>query len=65
MRFKHLIFMNHIKLYREESAAQGLVDAYKQAESGSTWLATNDNPAKDITGVVTKAYDLLYVHAME
>ncbi|KAM3963420.1 LOW QUALITY PROTEIN: 15-hydroxyprostaglandin dehydrogenase [NAD(+)]-like [Aphomia sociella] len=42
-----------------ESAARGLVDAYKKGESGSTWLVMEDKPVKDITENVKKAYDIL------
>lgn len=44
---------------RMESAAQGIVDAYKRGESGSTWLANADKPVKEITQNVQKAYSIL------
>ncbi|KAJ0180352.1 hypothetical protein K1T71_003756 [Dendrolimus kikuchii] len=43
----------------KENAAQGLVDAFKVGESGSTWLSTTNRPVKDITTTVKKAYELL------
>ncbi|XP_063359940.1 15-hydroxyprostaglandin dehydrogenase [NAD(+)]-like [Cydia amplana] len=51
-------------IFRMESAAKGIVEACKRGESGSTWLATRDEPVKDITEDVRKAYDILAVHAM-
>ncbi|XP_026317166.1 15-hydroxyprostaglandin dehydrogenase [NAD(+)]-like [Hyposmocoma kahamanoa] len=42
-----------------ESAARGVIDAYKQGESGSTWLLNADKPAADITHAVTKAYQIM------
>ncbi|XP_047988194.1 15-hydroxyprostaglandin dehydrogenase [NAD(+)]-like isoform X2 [Leguminivora glycinivorella] len=42
-----------------ESAAAGLVAAYKRGASGSTWLATRDLPVKDITDNVVRAYQIL------
>ncbi|KOB64820.1 putative alcohol dehydrogenase, partial [Operophtera brumata] len=42
-----------------ESAAQGVVDAFKLAESGSTWLSTSNRPVRDITATVQKAYGIL------
>lgn len=45
-----------------DSAARGVIDAYKLGESGSTWLATNDRPVIDISPTVKKAYDLLSEH---
>ncbi|XP_061712002.1 15-hydroxyprostaglandin dehydrogenase [NAD(+)]-like isoform X1 [Cydia pomonella] len=53
-----------MRLQKMESAAKGIVEAYKRGESGSTWLATRDEPVKDITGDIRKAYDILAVHAM-
>ncbi|XP_047988191.1 15-hydroxyprostaglandin dehydrogenase [NAD(+)]-like [Leguminivora glycinivorella] len=49
------------KLYyqKAESAAAGVVSAYKQAVSGSTWLATRDLPVRDITDNVNRAYQIL------
>ncbi|XP_072943559.1 uncharacterized protein [Epargyreus clarus] len=52
------------KLQSPESAARGVIDAYKQGESGSSWLATHDEPVKDITTTVKKAYDLLSAHVL-
>ncbi|CAH2234368.1 jg5358 [Pararge aegeria aegeria] len=42
-----------------ESAAQGVVDALKRGESGSTWLAINDKPVRDVTDVIKKGYGVL------
>ncbi|XP_063531710.1 odorant receptor 46a-like isoform X1 [Cydia strobilella] len=47
---------------RMESAAQGVIDAYKKGSSGSTWIATRDLPAKDITDNVNRAYEILGEH---
>ncbi|KAL0841855.1 hypothetical protein ABMA28_014094 [Loxostege sticticalis] len=44
---------------RPESAARCLVDTYKQASSGSTWLATSERPAEDISADVKKAYEIM------
>ncbi|KOB67737.1 putative alcohol dehydrogenase [Operophtera brumata] len=32
--------------------AQGMVDVFKLAETGSTWIVINDRPAKDITATI-------------
>ncbi|XP_063620861.1 15-hydroxyprostaglandin dehydrogenase [NAD(+)]-like [Cydia splendana] len=53
-----------LRLQKMESAAKGIIEAYKRGESGSTWLATRDEPVKDITEDIRKAYDILAVHAM-
>lgn len=47
-----------------ESAAKGVIDAYKLGKSGSTWLATRDEEPKDITGDIKKSFDILTVHAV-
>lgn len=47
-------------LYRPEAAAAGVIEVLKKGESASTWLVTDSKPAKDITGDVQKAYDILY-----
>ncbi|XP_047988190.1 15-hydroxyprostaglandin dehydrogenase [NAD(+)]-like [Leguminivora glycinivorella] len=52
-----------MKLQKMESAAKGIIEAYKHGVSGSTWLATRDEPVKDITADIRKAYDILAVHA--
>lgn len=41
------------------SAAKGLVEAFKEGKSGSTWLITNDKPAEDISGDIQKAYGIM------
>ncbi|KOB67739.1 putative alcohol dehydrogenase, partial [Operophtera brumata] len=48
--------------YRVESAAQGMVDVFKLAETGSTWIVVNDRPAKDITTTIKEAYELMSIH---
>nr|XP_026494851.1 15-hydroxyprostaglandin dehydrogenase [NAD(+)]-like [Vanessa tameamea] len=42
-----------------EAAAIGLVEAYKNGESGSAWLVKNSKPAIDITSKINTAYDTL------
>ncbi|XP_063620120.1 15-hydroxyprostaglandin dehydrogenase [NAD(+)]-like [Cydia splendana] len=42
-----------------ESAAAGLLSAYKLGANGSTWLATRDLPVRDITDNVVRAYQIL------
>ncbi|XP_061711996.1 15-hydroxyprostaglandin dehydrogenase [NAD(+)]-like [Cydia pomonella] len=51
--------INEFPLQRVESAAQGVIDAYKKGCSGSTWIATRDLPAMDITDNINRAYDIL------
>ncbi|CAG5012038.1 unnamed protein product [Parnassius apollo] len=41
------------------SAAQGLLTAYRNGISGSTWLVTSNRPAEEITENVKKAYETL------
>ncbi|XP_073944308.1 15-hydroxyprostaglandin dehydrogenase [NAD(+)]-like [Choristoneura fumiferana] len=47
---------------RMESAAKGVIDAYKKGASGSTWVASRDLPAVDITDNVDRAYQILGEH---
>nr|QLI62149.1 alcohol dehydrogenase 8 [Streltzoviella insularis] len=51
--------LSKLPVQSSESAARGLVEAYKQGESGSTWLVTTNRPAEDITNNVQKAYEIL------
>ncbi|XP_063531715.1 15-hydroxyprostaglandin dehydrogenase [NAD(+)]-like isoform X5 [Cydia strobilella] len=57
-----LSLFNQFPLQRVESAAQGVIDAYKKGSSGSTWISTRDLPAKDITDNVNRAYEILGEH---
>ncbi|XP_073944300.1 15-hydroxyprostaglandin dehydrogenase [NAD(+)]-like [Choristoneura fumiferana] len=45
-----------------ESAAKGVIEAYKLGKSGSTWLATRDLPVRDISDNITKAYEIMGEH---
>ncbi|XP_047021018.1 15-hydroxyprostaglandin dehydrogenase [NAD(+)]-like isoform X1 [Helicoverpa zea] len=45
--------------FRIQSAVDGLIHAYKNGASASTWLVTSDRPAEDITGNVSKAYEIM------
>ncbi|XP_061711997.1 15-hydroxyprostaglandin dehydrogenase [NAD(+)]-like [Cydia pomonella] len=54
--------IHEFPLQRMESAAQGVIDAYKKGSSGSTWVATRDLPAKDITDNVNRAYEIFGEH---
>ncbi|XP_049866994.1 alcohol dehydrogenase 1-like [Pectinophora gossypiella] len=42
-----------------ESAVKGLMDAFKKGESGSTWLASANKPAYDISANISKAYEIM------
>ncbi|XP_050345171.1 15-hydroxyprostaglandin dehydrogenase [NAD(+)]-like [Nymphalis io] len=42
-----------------EAAAIGIVEAYKNGQSGSAWLVRNSKPALDITSKINTAYDIL------
>ncbi|KAL0893667.1 hypothetical protein ABMA27_013825 [Loxostege sticticalis] len=42
-----------------ENAVRGLVDAYKQGASASTWLASGNKPVVDITANVEEAFTIL------
>ncbi|XP_063359696.1 15-hydroxyprostaglandin dehydrogenase [NAD(+)]-like [Cydia amplana] len=53
------VFEAKLYIQKIESAAAGVVSAYKQGASGSTWLATRDMPVRDITDNVTRAYQVL------
>nr|AII21999.1 alcohol dehydrogenase AD1 [Sesamia inferens] len=48
-----------LPMQKPESAVKGLIHAYKHGETASTWLVTTDRPAEDITGNVTKAYEVM------
>ncbi|KAJ8725470.1 hypothetical protein PYW08_003653 [Mythimna loreyi] len=48
-----------LPMQKIESAVDGLIHAYKHGESASTWLVTSDRPAEDITGNVSKAYEIM------
>ncbi|KAI8435232.1 hypothetical protein MSG28_003587 [Choristoneura fumiferana] len=49
-------------LSQPESAAKGVIEAYKLGKSGSTWLATRDLPVRDISDNITKAYEIMGEH---
>ncbi|XP_053625216.1 15-hydroxyprostaglandin dehydrogenase [NAD(+)]-like isoform X1 [Plodia interpunctella] len=51
--------LSGLYLQKPETAANGLIDAYKHGDNGSTWLSTKDRPVKDITEEVTMAYKIL------
>ncbi|CAH0604517.1 unnamed protein product [Chrysodeixis includens] len=42
-----------------DSAVAGLLKAYKEGDSASTWLITSGRPAEDITGNISKAYGIM------
>ncbi|XP_039746585.1 15-hydroxyprostaglandin dehydrogenase [NAD(+)]-like [Pararge aegeria] len=42
-----------------DSAVSGLIAAYENGDSGSTWLITTNRPALDITNNVKKAFEIL------
>ncbi|CAH2243902.1 jg18569 [Pararge aegeria aegeria] len=42
-----------------DSAVSGLIAAYVNGDSGSTWLITTNRPALDITNNVKKAFEIL------
>lgn len=61
-----LIIINVVKSHylivlfsRIESAVAGLLTAYREGASASTWLVTSDRPAEDITGNISKAYGIM------
>lgn len=56
------VVINRVVFDRAESAAKGVIDAYKKGASGSTWVASRDLPAVDITDNVNRAYDILGEH---
>ncbi|GBP31509.1 15-hydroxyprostaglandin dehydrogenase [Eumeta japonica] len=52
----------HFKMFpfqRPESAAAGVMEAFKKGSSASSWLITHEQPAVDITNNVTEAYSVL------
>ncbi|CAH2086745.1 unnamed protein product [Euphydryas editha] len=51
--------LSKISYQKVESAARGVIDALKQGESGTTWLAIADKPVMNVTETVKKAYSLL------
>ncbi|CAH2086750.1 unnamed protein product [Euphydryas editha] len=56
------IIMNRLSntyYQKTESAARGVIDALKQGESGTTWLAIADKPVRNVTETVKKAYGIL------
>nr|AXY94771.1 alcohol dehydrogenase AD1 [Galleria mellonella] len=58
----HNSFVEIIKQFpmqSAESAARGLIEAYKKGKSGSTWLATTNRPVKDITNNIKRAYEIM------
>ncbi|XP_061712001.1 15-hydroxyprostaglandin dehydrogenase [NAD(+)]-like [Cydia pomonella] len=58
-KFMSEAFEAKLYIQKTESAAAGVVSAYKQGASGSTWLATRDLPVRDITDNVVRAYQIL------
>ncbi|XP_059050150.1 uncharacterized short-chain type dehydrogenase/reductase y4vI-like [Achroia grisella] len=51
--------MKTFTVQRPESAVRGLLEAYKNGSSGSTWLITSDRPAEDVTANVNEGYKVL------
>uniref|UniRef100_A0A2A4KAA6 Uncharacterized protein n=1 Tax=Heliothis virescens TaxID=7102 RepID=A0A2A4KAA6_HELVI len=51
--------LGSLPMQKIESAVDGLLHAYKHGASASTWLVTSDRPAEDITGNVSKAYEIM------
>ncbi|XP_052754508.1 15-hydroxyprostaglandin dehydrogenase [NAD(+)]-like [Galleria mellonella] len=47
-----------MKAQRPESAVRGLLEAYKNGSSGSTWLIISDKPAEDITANINQGYKI-------
>ncbi|XP_047988192.1 15-hydroxyprostaglandin dehydrogenase [NAD(+)]-like [Leguminivora glycinivorella] len=58
-KFVSDVLEEKLHIQKIDSAAAGVVSAYKQAASGSTWLATRDLPVRDITNNVVRAYEIL------
>ncbi|KAM3963418.1 LOW QUALITY PROTEIN: putative short-chain type dehydrogenase/reductase y4vI [Aphomia sociella] len=50
--------MKAFPIQSPESAVRGLMVAYKEGSSGSTWLVTSDKPAEDITANINEGYDI-------
>ncbi|XP_046964556.1 15-hydroxyprostaglandin dehydrogenase [NAD(+)]-like [Vanessa cardui] len=59
------IFIKIMPPQTAEVAAIGLVEAYKNGQSGSTWLVKNSKPAIDITSKINKAYEILSENIFE
>ncbi|CAK1582154.1 unnamed protein product [Parnassius mnemosyne] len=51
--------INKMPQQSAQSAAQGLLTAYRNGVSGSTWLVTSNRPAEEITENVKNAYKTL------
>ncbi|OWR47236.1 putative alcohol dehydrogenase [Danaus plexippus plexippus] len=51
--------MEKMPLQGVDAAVSGLIHAFENGASGSTWLVTSGRPAEEITGNVTKAYEIL------
>ncbi|XP_068629701.1 15-hydroxyprostaglandin dehydrogenase [NAD(+)]-like [Battus philenor] len=47
-----------LKWQRPESAAQGVIDAYKKGTSGSVWVVAGDKPASDVTDLYNKSFEV-------
>ncbi|XP_028030462.1 15-hydroxyprostaglandin dehydrogenase [NAD(+)]-like [Bombyx mandarina] len=48
-----------LPMQKPDSAVNGLLDAYRDGKSGSTWLITADKPAEDITENITKGFEIM------
>ncbi|XP_053625671.1 15-hydroxyprostaglandin dehydrogenase [NAD(+)]-like [Plodia interpunctella] len=48
-----------------DSAVRGLLDAYKNASSGSTWLVTSNKPGRDITKDVQNGFGIMGRYILE
>ncbi|KPJ07892.1 15-hydroxyprostaglandin dehydrogenase [NAD+] [Papilio machaon] len=53
------IGINKLPLQSVQSAIEGLLTAYRNGNSGSTWLVTSNRPAEEITENVKNAYKTL------
>ncbi|XP_075969294.1 15-hydroxyprostaglandin dehydrogenase [NAD(+)]-like [Anticarsia gemmatalis] len=51
--------LNALPAQKVESAAQGVINMFKQGSSASVWIANADKPVEDITDVVKKGYEIL------
>ncbi|XP_026742459.1 15-hydroxyprostaglandin dehydrogenase [NAD(+)]-like [Trichoplusia ni] len=51
--------LGKLPMQKIESAVAGLLTAYREGASASTWLVTSDRPAEDITGNISKAYGIM------
>ncbi|XP_073943429.1 15-hydroxyprostaglandin dehydrogenase [NAD(+)]-like [Choristoneura fumiferana] len=52
----------NLHIQKTESAAKGVIEAYKLGQSGSTWIATRDLPVRDITDNITTGYEIMGEH---